>query len=120
AGARGNHDMGGLQRDRPVHRDLVVAHHAHVGRHLAQVLHEVPGEAVVVVQKQDHAAPPLPFSLPLTEGEGAGAADEGTEDARGEDPASATASVTARALWRVSSYSVCGTESATRPAPACT
>ena len=37
-----------------VHRQLVVAHHLHLGAQRLQVLHEVVGEAVVVVDHQQH------------------------------------------------------------------
>ena len=39
-------------------RHLVVAPHQRLGAQLAQVLHEVPGEGVVVVDDEDHAWPP--------------------------------------------------------------
>ena len=40
-----------------VHADLVVAHDLHLGAQLAQVLHHVPGEGIVVVDHQDHNRP---------------------------------------------------------------
>ena len=39
-----------------VERDRVVAMHVDVGAELAQILDEVPGEAVVVVDHQQHGA----------------------------------------------------------------
>ena len=38
--------------------ERVVAHHLHLGAQLAQVLDEVEGERVVVVDEEDHARPP--------------------------------------------------------------
>ena len=64
----------------------------------AERLPEVVGEGVVVVE-EEHVG-----------GCGHGASPAGA----------ARASRTARALWRVSSASSCGSESATTPAPACT
>ena len=43
-----------LQRGDAGHVDLVVAHHAHVFAEFAEVLHQVEGEAVVVVDHQQH------------------------------------------------------------------
>ena len=43
------HQAIGLQRGDAGDVDLVVAEHAHVGTELAEVLHQVEGEAVVVV-----------------------------------------------------------------------
>jgi hypothetical protein len=37
-----------------IQRHLVVADHAHLFTQLAEILHEVVGEAVVVVDHQDH------------------------------------------------------------------
>ena len=45
-----------IQRLDVVERDLVVAHDLHVRAELAQVLDEVLGEAVVVVDHQQHDA----------------------------------------------------------------
>ena len=82
----------GLERVDLVERDLVVAADQRRRAELAEVLREVEGERIVVVDEQDHR------------------------------PSSAMASAwsSARALSRVSSYSAAGFESATIPAPAWT
>ena len=54
AGAGRQHDRLGLAREHVVDRDLVVAMHDDVRPQLAQVVDEVEGEAVVVVDQQDH------------------------------------------------------------------
>src|SRR5687767_9143980 len=72
---------------------LIVAPDADVGAQLPEVLHEVVGERVVVVDDKYHYNPAC---------------------------ASSSALRTARALSLVSSYSAVGLESATIPAPACT
>ena len=41
-------------------RDLVVAMHDHLGPQLAEVMDEVEGEAVVVVDEDDHSFHPRP------------------------------------------------------------
>ena len=46
----------GLQRRDLVDRDGVVAHDLHVGAELAEVLHEVVGERIVVVDDADHGS----------------------------------------------------------------
>ena len=81
-------------------RHLVVAHDADLGSQLAQVLVEVVGERVVVVDEQDGLA----------------------RRARSahSDLATRSASNMAPALASVSRCSVSGSESATMPAPACT
>src|SRR5687767_10679588 len=89
-----NHDPRRRQRRDLVQRDLVVAAHRHLGAELAQVLGEVEGERIVVVDQEDHH--------------------------RSSRCASSRARKSACALLRVSSYSVAGTESATMPAPAWT
>src|SRR5437762_426287 len=75
-------------------RYCVVADDVRVGPQLAEVLHEVVGERVVVVDDEDHA--------------------------RGPATAMRSARITPRALEHVSSHSVLGSESATIPAPTCT
>src|SRR5262249_27896548 len=80
-----------------VEPDRVVALDRDLGAELAEVLREVVGERVVVVDQQElHGA------------------------VRSAVRAIATARSTARALLTVSWYSVSGTESATSPAPAWT
>src|SRR6266487_6705458 len=77
-------------------RDLVVAKHPDVRAQFAQILHQIPGEGIVIVDHQDHVRPSIPLE------------------------AISAARSTARALARVSCNSLSGTESATIPAPACT
>src|SRR5688572_7388208 len=74
-------------------RHLIVAAHAHLRAELAEVLHEVVGKRIVVVDDEHHYNPAC---------------------------ASSSARITAFALSRVSSYSAAGFESATMPAPAWT
>src|SRR5690606_21089430 len=92
AGARRDHDVARRHGFDAGEIDLVVADHAHVGAQFPEVLHEVPGEGIVVVDHQQHQKDP--------------------------DSASLTAWNMARALFMVSSHSARGTESATTPAPA--
>src|SRR4051794_3316639 len=81
--------------DQLVHRRHVVAHHVEVGTKLAQVLDEVVGERVVVVEHEDaHQA----------------------QSACAQ--ASSMAARTAPAFASVSRTSYCGSESATMPPPA--
>jgi hypothetical protein len=67
AGAGRQHDRRGVHRHRLLHVDFVVAAHHHLRAELAEVVDEVVGEAVVVVDQQQHseaaeapAAPPAP------------------------------------------------------------
>src|SRR6185295_10595486 len=92
-GTRRDQNLLGRHRLHLTDRHLIVAAHADVGAQLAQVLHEVVGKRVVVVDDEDHERPAC---------------------------ASSRARMTALALSRVSSYSAAGFESATIPAPACT
>jgi hypothetical protein len=48
--------------------DLVVAEHPHVGAELAEILHEVVGEAVVVVDHQQHGWKSFPDVRPASRG----------------------------------------------------
>src|SRR5690606_5322269 len=95
ARARRDHDPPRRERGDVGHRERVVALHPHLGAERLQVLHEVPGETVVVVDYQQHARY-NPFA------------------------AVATARNSARPLFMVSSHSFAGSESCTMPAPACT
>ncbi len=54
AGARRKDDRVGAEAERLLGRHLVVAHDARLGAELAQVMHQVPGEAVVVVDEEQH------------------------------------------------------------------
>ena len=90
----------GAQRLDARHVDRVVAADLHLGPQLAEVLDQVVGEAVVVVDHDDpwHRRPYQSLSAAAT----------------------SMARKSAAALFWVSSYSAAGTESATIPAPACT
>src|SRR5882672_1294776 len=98
AGSRGNDDA--LRAHRPDVRgsDLVVAGDLDLGSQFLQILHEVPGERIVVVDHEDHGASHVsrPFAT------------------------ISAARNTALALACVSRHSFSGTESATIPAPAWT
>ena len=94
AGAGGDDDAFGGECFDFGHGDPVVAHNPEVSSQLAEVLDEVVGEAVVVIEDEDH--------------------DGTTVRAR------SMARITPMALLMVSSYSPCGVLSATTPAPACT
>src|SRR6185369_10545450 len=90
--AGGDHDtFGGEARDL-LHGDPVVADHPHGRAQLTQILDQVVGEGIVVVENEDHAG-----------------ACWDTRRAR----------IMPRALEQVSSHSVLGSESATMPAPTC-
>src|SRR5919204_1014404 len=91
ARARRDHDPLGRQRRHAIGVHRVVTYHAQLGPQLAEILHEVVGERVVVVDDEDHA----------------------------RDPAAAMrrARIRPRAFEHVSSHSVLGSESATMPAP---
>ena len=58
AGAGGEQDGGGAHRHRRLHVDLVVAADLRVGPELAQVVEEVVGEAVVIVDQEQHSPHP--------------------------------------------------------------
>src|ERR1035437_268478 len=102
---RGDHDALRRIGGERLERHGVVAHHADLRAQLAEVLHEVVGERIVVVDHEDHLSSYL---------------------SRGPTPvykpACAISSARSRAfaLSRVSSYSAAGLESITMPAPACT
>ena len=59
AGTGGEQDGGGVQRHRRLNVDLVVADDARLGPELAEIVEEVVGEAVVIVDQQQHF--PGPF-----------------------------------------------------------
>ena len=95
ARARGDHHAVGAAREQLVDRVHVVAHDVGLRAQLAQVLDEVVGEAVVVVDDEDlHSQSPCAH-------------------------ASSIASNIAPTFASVSRYSYAGSESATTPAPAC-
>lgn len=77
-----------------IQRDLIVAHDADFLTQFSEVLDEVIGKGVVVIDHEEHRRYPNPFS------------------------AISTAFIMPRALLRVSWYSLAATESATIPAPA--
>src|SRR5258708_754135 len=68
AGPGGNDDPFRSHRSDVRRRDLVVAKHFDVGAELAQILHQIPGEGIVVVDHQNHKRPILlkkqRFTLP--------------------------------------------------------
>ena len=68
----------GRERLDALERDLVVAEHAHVLAELAEILHQVEGEAVVVVDHQQHVRSILLISLDVL--------SSSTFDARLDDP----------------------------------
>jgi hypothetical protein len=86
-----------LQRLRLVHRNPVVAMHEHLGAEDHEGLHQVVGEGIVVVDQQQSC---------------------GRRSVHRPSSASASARRTIALFANTSSYSVCGTLSATRPAPA--
>ncbi len=61
AGAGREHDGIGLGIDHSLRRDLVVAMHDHLRPQLPQVVEEIEGEAVVVVDQDDHREKPAIF-----------------------------------------------------------
>ena len=63
AGAGRDHDRFRLHRQRLVRAQRVVAPDLDIGPELAQEVHQVVDEAVIVIDQQDHWAPPLPFSF---------------------------------------------------------
>src|ERR1700722_8321948 len=93
AGAGRYKDTFGAQGGDFVERDLVVAAHFELLAHLAEILGEVVGEGIVVVEEQDHDFFPGWWAISRAE-------------------------TMARALLTVSCYSRSGTESATTPPPA--
>src|SRR5690606_14164707 len=58
AGAGRNHDVARRHGFDAGEVDLVVADHAHLGPQFPEVLHEVPGEGIVVVDHQQHQKDP--------------------------------------------------------------
>src|SRR5512133_2904466 len=100
-GARpgGDDDARGVQRRDAFDVDGVVAHHPHLVAEFAEILHQVVGEGIVVVDHQQHDQSSSLVSRPAA--------------------AISAARSTARALFRVSCHSDAGSESATMPAPAC-
>src|SRR4029078_4813005 len=105
------------------HRDLVVTMHGDVRSKPSQIMEEIEGEAVVVVDEDDHVPPCLQgFTVGL--GEGQGAPCSGGYWPRLAALANRRASSAARnkafALLMHSCCSKSGLLSATMPAPACT
>jgi hypothetical protein len=60
AGAGGKDDHLGCHRDHVLHLQGIVAFDDDIGPKLAQVVDEVPGEAVVVVDQEKHGGRPFP------------------------------------------------------------
>ena len=104
AGPRRDAQVGRRERQRLVDRDLVVAAHVDLGAEHEEGLHQVVGERVVVVDEQQ----PRPVR-------GGVLRHGGSHDA---PPAIASARAAEPLLAMISSYSLCGTLSATMPAPA--
>jgi len=98
AGAGRDDDALRLTANNLLHSDLVVAMHFDGATQFAEVLREVVGERIVVVEKQNHDG----FSVRF--------------------PRCALSSALSKAfdLFTLSSYSPWGVESATMPPPACT
>src|SRR6185503_19575757 len=89
------------------HGDRVVPHHPHLGPELAEILHEVIGERIVVVDDEHHHESAMPSAI-------------SHQPCQRPCCASSSARSRAFALSRVSSNSAAGFESMTIPAPACT
>src|ERR1051326_550218 len=92
ARSRRNHNARGLQPCDLFQRDLVVAINAQLFTQLAQILDEIVGEGIVVIDDENHSSNPRCARL--------------------------IARIKARDLLTVSMYSFSGTESATMPPPA--
>src|SRR5262249_2378619 len=90
--SRRNHDMRWVLPFDFFQCDFVITEDPQLGAQLAQILNEVVGEGVVVIDHHDHSSNP-PFARLI-------------------------ALMSARDLFTVSVYSFSGTESATMPAPA--
>lgn len=101
AGPRRDHQPVRPHRLHPGQINLVITMHQHLGPQFLQVLDQVIGEAVIVIDHQDphQRSPSSRLSPPR---------------------AMFTARNTARALFMVSFHSRSGWESATTPPPACT
>src|SRR6478672_1174868 len=97
ARSRGDDDAVGLQRLDLLHRYLVVPVDPDIFAQLPEVLDEVVGKGIVIIDHQQHGGF-CRYSNPCS--------------------ASSSAFIMARALLQVSSYSCSGFESATMPAPA--
>src|SRR5512144_86102 len=104
-------------------RDLVVAMHGDVRSKPSQIVEEIEGEAVVIVDEDDHVSPCLQgFTVGLGEGQGArcGGGYWPRLAALANRRASSAARNKAFALLMHSCCSKSGLLSATIPAPACT
>ena len=97
-----------------VERDLIVAAHFELLPHLAEILREVVGKRIVVVEQQKHRCEFRNTHAIFTNTVVATYSFTRSPDAQFPAP-----SPRARALFTVSSYSRSGTESATIPPPAC-
>src|SRR3569623_231804 len=58
--ARRDHDMVGSEAPDLLDADLIIAVHAHIGAELAQILHQVVGERIIIVDHQQHDIIPPP------------------------------------------------------------
>ena len=95
---RRHHNPFGLEGSGFFDGDLVVTFDQYLGAQFAQILHQVVGKGVVVVDEQNHATPPSLMKR----------------------SASSRARKGAAALLQLSRYSISGSLSATTPPPACT
>src|SRR5437764_9704007 len=59
AGARGDHNPLGIHVFDLVHRDLIIASNFHLAAKFADVLHQVVGERIVVVEYENQIVPPV-------------------------------------------------------------
>src|ERR1019366_3793375 len=99
AGAGRDDDACGNQRGDAFDVDGVVTHHPHLLAQFAEILHQVVGEGIVIIDHEQHDQSSSLLSRPAA--------------------AISAARSTARALFSVSCHSDAGSESATMPAPAC-
>src|SRR6186997_14377 len=123
AGTGRQHNRVRLRSHHVGNRNLVVAMHGNVRPKPSQIVEEIEGEAVVVVDKDDHVPPCLQgFTVGLGEGQGArcGGGYWPRFAALANRRASSAARNKAFALLMHSCCSKSGSLSATIPAPACT
>src|SRR5258708_26281125 len=141
ARARRDDDVRRRQRRGLVYADGIVAAHQHIGAQLREILVEVVGKAVVVVDQEEHAPSPPARRSGVAPARSAPCPRPDTRAARRRRllapprpdtragtsvpsfaprrSASSTARSTAPSLLSASRNSACGTESATMPPPAC-
>src|SRR6185369_14845745 len=123
AGARRQHDGLGLERHHIGDGNLVVAMHGDIGPQPAEIVEKVEGEAVVIVDQNDHVSPlQQGFTVPSEGGQAAGllCGYWPRLATLAKRRASSAARNKAFALLMHSCCSKSGSLSATMPAPACT